>query len=148
MRRQIEEICENTRRNLEEKQAFLDADLSLKKMSTIICTNTLYLSAAINQCLGCNFRTMLNNYRVSYAKLFLRQTGMGSVNFSEFHARCGFRSKSAFYVAFKGRTGKTPLQFLNEARLQSARTEEKSAPGTPALYGGVSSYAYVTSRSL
>ena len=98
---------------LEIRQAFLDADLSLKKLSAMIETNQTYLSNVVNKYFGCNLKELVNTYRVEYAKELLRS---GRYPMNELPCRCGFASKSAFYAAFGKIAGITPLQYLASVR--------------------------------
>lgn len=82
----------------------------------IVGTNTQYLSAAIRECTGGNFRSLINDFRVQYAQeLFRERVNMAEgINYGAFYTECGFMSKSAFYVAFKSRLNKTPKQYVCE----------------------------------
>ena len=57
---------------MEIRQVFLDATLSLKKLSELVDTNQTYLSNVVNKYFGCNLKELLNTYRVEYAKELLR----------------------------------------------------------------------------
>ncbi len=98
---------------LEIRQIFLDASLSLKKLSEMLETNQTYLSNVVNKYLGCNFRVLVNTYRVEYAKELLRADRCGV---DEMPERCGFKSKSAFYASFGKMTGMSPLSYQTQER--------------------------------
>ena len=100
---------------VERDRLYLDPHLSLIRLSVITGTNTLYLSRAINTYCGKNFRSMLNDYRIAYAKELLMQNLLPRLNFKEFHRKCGYVSKSAFYTAFKERLHMTPKEFMSES---------------------------------
>ena len=93
---------------LEIRRIFLDASLSLKKLCVILETNQTYLSNVVNKYFGCNFKELVNTYRVEYAKELLRA---GYCTLGEIHVRCGFKSKSAFYSAFAKIVGMSPLYY-------------------------------------
>ena len=95
---------------LDSQKIFLDPDISLIKLSSIIGTNTTYLSNAINKYFGCNFKTLINNYRVEYCKKILNEE-TASLSVKEMAKACGFASVSAFYASFKKVTGVSPLQY-------------------------------------
>ena len=99
--------------NLEVRKVFLDPKLSLVKFSSIVGTNTTYLSNAVNNYFGCNFKRLINSYRVVRAKELLDGKDC-PVN--ELFSRCGFASKSVFYVAFRKVVGMTPLQYISQSR--------------------------------
>ena len=96
---------------MENKKVYLDPDMSLQKLSSLTSTNETYLSNTVNDCFGCNFRTLLNKYRIEHAKFQISNEG-GLVK--DIYKSCGFVSRSAFYRSFKQETGLTPLQFLKQ----------------------------------
>lgn len=96
---------------LENKKMFLDPDLSLIKFSKIVGTNTTYLSNTINQHFNCNFRTLVNRYRIDYAK---RALSDGTLRLDELPIGTGFTSKSSFYDWFFKLTGLTPGAFIRQ----------------------------------
>ena len=98
---------------LEIKKVFLDSELSLKKLSAMIDTNQTYLSNVVNRYFECNLKGLLNRYRVEYAKELLRA---GCSTLENLPKKCGFASKSPFYIAFKKITGMTPIQYMTRAR--------------------------------
>lgn len=96
--------------NLDSKQIYLDPSLSLIKLSSVVGTNTTYLSNSINKYFGCNFKTLINRYRVEYCKKLLG-ANPASVPIKEISKKCGFSSVSAFYSSFKKVTGISPVQY-------------------------------------
>ena len=96
---------------LEEKKIYLDPKMSLQKFSSLTSTNTTYLSNTVNDCFGCNFRVLLNRYRIEQAKhMMVGERGL----VKDLYKRCGFTSRSVFYASFKSMTGKTPSEYLKE----------------------------------
>ena len=93
---------------------FLDASLSLKKLSAMLETNQTYLSNVVNKYFGCNLKELVNTYRVEYAKELLRSDSCCPL--SEMPGRCGFASKSAFYCAFGKIAGMSPLSYQSQER--------------------------------
>lgn len=93
---------------MEKKRIYLDPTLNLAKFSQIVGTNTTYLSNVVNRHYGCNFRTLLNRYRVEHAKEVLLS---GEVSLVELPLHCGFISRSTFYEAFRKVTGLSPKRF-------------------------------------
>ena len=107
------EIYKSILYNLEIRKVYLDSKLSLEKFSSIVGTNTTYLSNAVNNYFGCNFKQLVNSYRVEYAKVLLKD---GESSVRELYRRCGFASQSVFYVAFTRLVGMPPLQYLSQSR--------------------------------
>ena len=90
-------LYDNLRFILESRKVYLDRNINLTKLSQMLYTNTTYLSKVVNKYFGCNLKTLLNRYRVDYAKELLRKD---ECNMEELPARCGFISRSTFYTAF------------------------------------------------
>lgn len=122
MKRFEDEIYTRVRILMECDHLYLDPHLTLKKLSTIVGTNTLYLSKAINHCTGHNFRTMLNDYRIEHAKQLIRQSP-SEVSVRELYKECAYVSASVFHIAFKERTNTTPMQYLRNCLREEAQRE-------------------------
>ena len=69
-------------------------------------------TSLLNNYFGCNFKQLLNKYRVEYAKSLLLE---GTYSTSSLFRKCGFASQSVFYAAFHKVVGASPLQFLYKA---------------------------------
>ncbi len=104
-----EEVYRKLKVCMEDQQCYLDASLTLAKLSRIAGTNTTYLSKVINQRYGCSFRDLVNNYRVERAKKIIEETGESSYTVG---IRCGFPSRSSFYSIFLKITGTSPRRYL------------------------------------
>ena len=98
---------------LEIRRVFLDASLSLVKLSVILETNQTYLSNVVNKYFGCNLKELVNTYRVEYAKELLRS---GHCVLNDLPHSCGFASKSAFYSAFSRIAGVSPLSYQSREK--------------------------------
>ena len=107
--RQTEERIYNSLTELLRKKVYLNPNISLASLCMEVGTNTAYLSAIFNKRLGGNFKTIINRYRIRYAKMLIvrKDTSIQAV-----YLHSGFVSRSVFYAAFKRETGWTPKQFL------------------------------------
>ena len=104
------EISKEVLYNLDSKKLYLDPSISLIKLSAIVGTNTTYLSNSINKHFGCNFKTLINKYRVEHCKKLLSTSPL-SVPIKEIAKNSGYTSVSAFYASFKKVTGVSPVQY-------------------------------------
>jgi len=104
---------------LEVKKIFLEPNISLIKFSMEVGTNTTYLSNIINQYYKCNFHSVINNYRIQYAKKILLE---GKFNVTEVAIESGFTSRSAFFSAFQRIEGTSPLNFIMQKKIYSIKT--------------------------
>ncbi|MBQ4621684.1 MAG: helix-turn-helix transcriptional regulator [Bacteroidaceae bacterium] len=84
-------------------------------------TNTSYLSGTVNRYFGCNLKTVVNSYRVEYAKELLRSR---QYSIRDIPRLCGFSSRSAFYAAFQRIAGASPLSYMKQCRSKNEQTEQ------------------------
>lgn len=94
--------------HLEIKMIFLDPELSLAGFSRVLETNQTYLSIAVNRYFGCNYKELVNTYRIRYARELMHA---GKANATTVYRQSGFRSKSAFYTTFRKMMGMTPARY-------------------------------------
>lgn len=113
-------LYENIRFVLESRKVYLDKDINLVKLSQMLYTNTTYLSKVVNKYFGCNLKTLLNRYRVEYAKELLAKE---DCNMEHLPAQCGFISRSTFYTAFMRFEHMTPTDYRANIRTQALRAE-------------------------
>lgn len=85
----MKDIYEDILYVLEDKKVYLDAQLNLTKLSQILFTNTTYLSRVINLLFKCNLKTLLNRYRINYAKELLKKE---ECDIQSLPTKCGFVS--------------------------------------------------------
>ena len=98
--------------NLFEKQkVYTDPNLSLEKLARMLNTNTTYISNAINTEFECNFKSLLNRFRVEHCKQKIQETTKVDYPLKKIVQEAGFISMSTFYTAFKKEMGMTPAMF-------------------------------------
>jgi len=93
----------------EEQRVYLDQHLTLAKLSSMVGTNSAYLSSMVNYLYGCNLPTLVNGYRIRHSQRLLVNN---NVNIKDVYKACGFASRSVFYAAFQKETGTTPSVFV------------------------------------
>ncbi|MCR9142997.1 MAG: helix-turn-helix domain-containing protein [bacterium] len=96
-------------RLMRDERLYLDEELSLEGLAAELGLSRHQLSGLLNETIGKNFHTYLNEFRVAAACDMLRRERRRSV-LSIAHA-VGFNSKSSFHSAFQKFTGHTPLQY-------------------------------------
>lgn len=116
----MKDIYENILYVLDDKKIYLDAHLNLTKLSQVLFTNTSYLSRVINIFFKCNLKTLLNRYRINYAKELLKKE---ECDIRSLPTKCGFVSRSTFYSAFTKFEHITPSNF--RSRIQSLKLRDK-----------------------
>jgi len=94
---------------MEQQQPYLNNNLKLIDVATMLGTNRNVISNCINTQRDCSFSQFVNNYRVSHAqKLIRRQPDM---KISEIWMASGFSTESSFFRSFKAVTGMTPSEY-------------------------------------
>ena len=86
-------------------------DISLDEMAKAVGYSKWYLSKVISSTFRCNFRTLVNSYRVSMAQNLLLST-RNSVNSIAYE--CGFKNQSSFNRVFLEISGVTPSIFRQQ----------------------------------
>lgn len=93
---------------MSHEKLYLDANLSLPKLSAHLDTSVNYVSQAINSGLNSNFFHMVNRYRVEAAAALLESDVRPLKSTGEIALAVGFKSVSTFYTAFHKVTGQAP----------------------------------------
>lgn len=86
-----------------------EPELSLSTLAARLGTNTAYLSRAINEGLGVNFSTFVNDLRSEAVAERMNRGSTASVLTLALEA--GFSSKASFNRAFRNRFGQTPQAY-------------------------------------
>ncbi len=101
-------------------EIFTDPTFSLPRLAEMMGTNTKYVSAAIKEATGHNFRSYVNEYRIREARSRLLDTdNYGRLTIQSVAESVGFVAPSAFISAFKQFTGMTPSYYLKMSREMS-----------------------------
>ena len=86
-------------------------DLTLDWLVTQTGMNRSYLSGALNRCLGKNFTTYVNEYRVKEAIRLMSDPAKANYTIEVIGFESGFNDRSNFYRSFKKLTGLSPTDF-------------------------------------
>lgn len=85
-------------------------DISLEDTAQALNYSKCYISHLIMETFRCNYRTLLNSYRISLAQSLLLSS---SKTVSEIAYECGFKNQSSFNRIFLKYSGETPSDFRN-----------------------------------
>ncbi len=96
---------------METNEPFLDASLTINKLSRQLNMSSRELSVLINQELNQHFFDFINAYRIEKAKNILKDSSQKKLTVLEILYEVGFNSKSSFNTAFKKHTGTTPTNY-------------------------------------
>jgi AraC-like DNA-binding protein len=107
----IQKELEEIKSYIEREKSFKQADLSINILAENLNVSPRRLSFMINNYLGKNFMTFINDYRIEMAKKQLIDSDDSAETVLEVMYDVGFNSKSSFYTLFKSKTGYTPLAY-------------------------------------
>ena len=107
----IDITIEQVDKFLVKNQAFLNPGLKLDGLAKMLNIDARQLSQLINYKKQLHFRDFVNTYRIEYSKELLSHPEYDNLTMAGVGQESGFKSKDAFYRAFKKNTGMTPAQF-------------------------------------
>ncbi|HOP63094.1 MAG TPA: AraC family transcriptional regulator [Spirochaetota bacterium] len=102
-------IVKRMKEIMELEKAFSDEDFCLKTLARDLDITPQQLSQILNEKLGKNFNTFLNEYRINEAKKLLIDEPARSIN--SIANAVGFNSNTAFTLAFTKHEGVSPSKF-------------------------------------
>jgi AraC-like DNA-binding protein len=102
---------ETVRQAILERRLHLDPDLRLSDVAAALGTPPAAVSKAVNAREGMSFRVYVNRLRVAEARALLRAEREAHTSVEAIGLLCGFKSRSAFYTAFKREMGVTPAAY-------------------------------------
>lgn len=102
---------------ISESQYYSQQEISIKKVAEQLGTNGNTVSKLINSETGTNFNDYINQKRIALAKERLLDNEFKQLTVEAIGESVGFKSKSAFYNAFKKHTGLSPSAFMKQNRV-------------------------------
>lgn len=99
---------------------YLKNTFNLAKLAKATKSNATYVSYTLNEYYGKSFSAMLNEYRIRYACVLIESPDYQNYKIEHIAQVVGYKSKSAFYTAFKKQTGLTPAQYQRASIQQKA----------------------------
>ena len=123
------EIMQKLNDYLTETRAYCNAELSIESCARTIGVNKKYLSTAINQTTGDNFRAYLATFRVKEAIEMMTSLKMESrLKIDAIGEKVGFKGCGNFIAAFRKQMGMTPGAYLKSIReAEEPEAEEAEA---------------------
>lgn len=99
---------------MNKEKPYLDSELSLQKLSSLLAISPHHLSQVLNENMEQSFFDFVNSYRIEEAKKLLLSPKSELLTILAIAEESGFNSKSAFNTAFKKFTGLTPSEFKKQ----------------------------------
>lgn len=106
---QTEKILKRLNHLLEIKKVYRDEEITPESLSEKLSIPPTHLSRIIDEILNKNFIGLINGFRIEESKKRLLEEE--SKTLLEISSGVGFKSKAAFYRAFKKHTGTSPSEF-------------------------------------
>ncbi|WP_282043115.1 AraC family transcriptional regulator [Winogradskyella flava] len=98
---------------MQNEQLYKNANIKSSDIAKKIGLTTHQFSQLLNDNLGLNFASFINEYRIEAAKNMLQNNS--NLTLEAIGYECGFNSKSTFFTTFKKLAGTTPSQFRNQS---------------------------------
>ena len=112
-----EMLLARIRRVMRTPSEFCQDDFTIDKLAMLVNSNTKYVSQVINEKLGKNFNTLLNEQRINeVCKRLVDTANNGNKTNDAIAEEVGFKSRSHFIRTFKKVTGLTPTQYQRMAK--------------------------------
>ena len=98
---------------MEMEKPYLNPELKLDHLATLMGLSRHHMSQVINQHFNKSFFDFLNEYRIEEAKhILLTKTKEKQIHTIDVIYKVGFNNKTSFYKAFKKYVGNSPSSFL------------------------------------
>jgi AraC-like DNA-binding protein len=110
----FEELYDEIERYFEEKQPYQNPDFNIQQLATDLNSNVTYISKALNQKNGNNFKAFLNNYRISEVKRNLNDKEHEKFTLKHIYNKAGFIHQSTFNRVFREVEGVTPSEYIEK----------------------------------
>lgn len=111
------ELMRSVHAVLADPAVYCDPEFSITVLARLVGSNSKYVSQAINDSTGMNFRTFINSLRIKVARSRLAGNGeYANMTIQAISESVGFRSTSNFVLAFKKVMGITPSAYQKLAK--------------------------------
>jgi len=95
------------------QELYTDTDLTLARLAKALDYTPRQLSSLINSETGETYTRFINKFRIAKARELLDDETARQVSIEAIALLCGFKSRSAFYMAFRKETGMSPGHYRN-----------------------------------
>jgi AraC-like DNA-binding protein len=96
---------------MSKQKPYLNEKLTVSDLADMLKISRHHLTEILNEHLGKNFYTFVNEYRLEEVKQKLIDDRMAHFTILAIAYECGFNSKSSFNTLFKQDTGHTPSEY-------------------------------------
>lgn len=106
----VTNILQRTRQLMEEKQLYLNCDLKLPDVASLLDISPRKLAEYIKDHEDYSFAQFINEYRIEHAKRLLQE--QPEKKLTQVAIESGFANETSFFRTFKSITGTTPREWL------------------------------------
>ncbi|MCJ7466694.1 MAG: helix-turn-helix domain-containing protein [Maribacter sp.] len=107
----LEDLMHTIGKYMIATECFTNPELTIVELAEGLKVHPKLVSTAINTIKKQNFNSYVNQYRIKKAEVLIRNNEHNFLSMEGICSEVGFKSKSAFYSAFKKETGTTPTKF-------------------------------------
>lgn len=100
---------------MNEDKPYLDPQLSLDKLATLLSVSKHFLSQMLNDNMNVGYKELINHHRINEACKLIESNP--HYNLDSIAYEVGFNSKSTFYTLFKKSKGLTPSQYRAQLKV-------------------------------
>lgn len=113
-KKDVERYISRIESYMNKAKPYLDRELSIYDLSDQLNIPRHFLSEVINEHMGKNFYTLVNDYRIEEVKRRLKDPAYRNLTILAIAYDSGFNAKSSFNTIFKEKTGMTPSEYLKK----------------------------------
>ncbi|WP_292009262.1 AraC family transcriptional regulator, partial [Chryseobacterium sp.] len=106
-------LFENIKDIVEHQQHFKETDFTISRLSSLLNTNSVYISKAIKYNGYANFTHYLNSCRVNNVKEMIQEQSLDKITLMYIYTASGFSNQSTFNRVFKQIEGITPSEYIH-----------------------------------
>jgi AraC-like DNA-binding protein len=108
------------RAHMDQEKPYLDRELTIFDLSDQLEIPRHFISEVINEHLGINFYSLINEYRVEEVKKRLEDPQYKHLTILAIAYDSGFNAKSSFNTIFKEKTGMTPSDYQKKVNAKNS----------------------------
>lgn len=108
-----QELMERIHQLMDDRQPYLNPDLKVTDVASLLGVNSRYVSDCIKAVRGCSFPQYISTWRIDHAKRLLEQQPDAKI--AAVAIQSGFANETSFFRTFKAVTGKTPREWITQA---------------------------------
>lgn len=107
-------LMEQIHQAMVEQKLYLNNDLKLTDVATLLETTPRNIAEYIRECENCSFTQLVNNYRIEHAKRLLQE--QPDKKLMNVAIESGFANETSFFRTFKSVTGMTPREWTAQKK--------------------------------